>query len=232
MLLPLVVTVVAFVFGVMLLKQYVERGKPYQLVWAIALFMGCMAGLTFVLFLADGRSVFFFRAYYIFGALLMAAYLGLGEVYLLASRRAADITALIVVMFSVVGLSFISIAPVDASFLQGSNVEGGTQAISGPAIAFIAVLNTFGAAAVIGGAGYSAYRVWKRHSPAQFLAANVLIAGGTLLASLAGTLARVTASGSSFWALLAAGFVVLFAGFLLTTTPRLPTSPARATATD
>jgi hypothetical protein len=232
MLLPLVVTVVAFVFGAMLLKQYVERRKPYQLVWTVALFMGCLAGLTFVLFLEDGRSVFFFRAYYIFGALLMAAYLGLGEVYLLASRRVADITALIVVMLSVVGLSFISIASVNTAMLQGSNVEGGTQAISGPAIVFIAVLNTFGAAAVIGGAAYSAYRVWKRHSPVQFLAANLLIAAGTLLASLAGTLARVTASGSSFWALLAAGFVVLFAGFLLTTAPRLVPSTARATATE
>ena len=229
MVLPLIVTVVAFVFGAMLLKQYGERRKPYQLVWAAALFMGCLAGLTFVLFLADNRSVFFFRAYYIFGALLMAAYLGLGEIYLLASRRVADMTALIVLMLSVIGLSFITIAPVDATVLQGSNVEGGANAISGPAIVFIAVLNTFGAVAVIGGAGYSAYRVWKRRSPAQFLAANALIAAGTLLASLAGTLARVMSSGGSFWALLAAGFVVLFAGFLLTAAPRSSTSQARVT---
>jgi hypothetical protein len=232
MVLPLIVTVVAFVFGVMLLKQYVDRRKPYQLVWAAALLMGGLAGLTFVLFLADGRSVFFFRAYYIFGALLMAAYLGLGEIYLLASRRAADMTALVVVVLSVIGLSFISIAPVDATLLHGSNVEGGTNAISGPAIVFIAILNTFGAVAVIGGAVYSAYRVWKRRSPARFLAANVLIAGGTLLASLAGTLARVTSSGGSFWALLAAGFVVLFAGFLLTAAPHLPASRTRVAASD
>ena len=232
MVLPLIVTVVAFVFGAMLLKQYAERRKPYQLVWSAALLMGCLAGLTFVLFLADGRSVFFFRAYYVFGALLMAAYLGLGEIYLLASRRAADLTALAVVVLSVIGLSFISIAPVDATVLHGPNVEGGTNAISGPAIFFIAILNTFGAVAVVGGAGYSAFRVWKRRSPARFLAANVLIAAGTVLASLAGTLARVTSSGGSFWALLAAGFVVLFAGFLLTAAPRPSASRARIAATD
>ncbi len=232
MVLPLIVTAVAFVFGAMLLNQYRERRKPYQLVWAGALFMGCLAGLTFVLFLADGRSVFFFRAYYIFGALLMAAYLGLGEIYLLASRRAADITALTVVVLSVIGLSFISIAPVDATLLHGSNVEGGANAISGPAVVFIAVLNAFGAVAVIGGAGYSAYRVWKRRSPTRFLAANVLIAGGTLLASLAGTLARVTSSGGSFWALLAAGFVVLFVGFLLTAAPRQSVTERGATASN
>lgn len=232
MLLPLVVTVVAFVFGVLLLNQYRERRKPYQLVWAAALFMGCLAGLTFVLFLADGRSVFFFRAYYIFGALLMAAYLGLGEIYLLAPRRTSGTTALIVLVLSVIGISFISIAPVDTSLLHGSNIEGGTKAIGGPAIVFIALLNTFGAVAVIGGAGYSTYRVWKRHSPVRFLFANVLIATGTLLASLAGTLARVTASGSSFWGLLAAGFVVLFAGFLLTSTPRRSTAPAPVSMTE
>lgn len=227
MLFPLVVTVIAFLFGAMLTKQYVARRKPYQLVWAGALFMGALAGLAFVLFLVDGRSELFFRVYYVFGALLMAGYLGLGEVYLLASRRVADAVALGVLLLSVVGLSFISLAPVDSAALQGPNVEAGTNAISGPAIVFIALLNTFGAVAVIGGAAYSAYRVWKRHNPLQFLAANVLIAGGTLLASLAGTLARVTGSGASFWALLAAGFVVLFAGFLLTTAPLTLPTPAR-----
>jgi len=70
---------------------------------------------------------------------------------------------------------------------------------------------------------YSAYRLMRRQGPVQLLAANVLIATGTILASLAGALARTTGNGSAFWAMLAAGFVVLFAGFLLTlvrTSPR------------
>ena len=232
MVLPLVVAVVAGIFGAMVLMQYAQRRRPYQLVWAIALFMGCAAGLSFVLFLADGRSVFYFRAYYVTGALLMAAYLGLGEVYLLASRRAADMTALVVFAFSIVGFSFISLAPINASLLHGPNVEAGTRAITGPSILFIALLNTFGAVAVVGGAAYSAFRVWRRRSPGRFLVANLLIAGGTLLASLAGALARLTASGAAFWALLAAGFVVLFAGFLLTTVPRSAASARRVPAAE
>ena len=232
MVLPLVVAIVAGVFGAMVLMQYRQRRRPYQLVWAIALFLGCAAGLSFVLFLADGRSVFYFRAYYVTGGLLMAAYLGLGEVYLLASRRAADLTALVVLALSIVGFSFISLAPIDSSLLHGSNVEAGTKAITGPSIVFIALLNTFGAVAVVGGAAYSAYRVWRRRSPSRFLVANLLIAGGTLLASLAGALARVTASGGAFWGLLAAGFVVLFAGFLLTTMPRAPATPGPISSTE
>ncbi|HEX6510082.1 MAG TPA: hypothetical protein VF221_20835 [Chloroflexota bacterium] len=227
MFLPLVVTIVAFAFAAVLIKQFRERRRPYQLVWSAALLMGGLAGLAFVLFLGQGRNEVFFKAYYIFGALLMAAYLGLGEIYLLASRRIADMVAGALLVLSVVGLLLVAFAPVDTAVLHGSNVEGGTKAISGPAIIFIAVLNTFGAVAVIGGACYSALRVWKRHSPLRFLASNVLIATGTVLASLAGTLARVTSSGGSFWALLAAGFVVLFAGFLLTTAWRPRSAPVR-----
>jgi hypothetical protein len=43
------------------------------------------------------------------------------------------------------------------------------------------------------------------------MVANVLIVAGTLLASAAGTAARIAANGSWFWLLLAVGFGVLFA---------------------
>jgi hypothetical protein len=230
---PLVVTVVAFAFAFIVGRQFLARRRPYQLVWTASLTMGGLAGLFFVLFLLADRNVAFFKLYYIFGALLMAAYLGLGSVYLLAPRRAADITAAILVVVSLVGLVFVLISQVNTAVLHSSNVEAGSNAVSGPGIAFIALLNTFGAVAVIGGAIYSAWRLWRRQGPPRLLAANVLIASGTILASLAGTLARVTGNGSSFWLLLAAGFVVLFAGFLVTATApvrRAETAPRPTTA--
>jgi drug/metabolite transporter (DMT)-like permease len=215
MLYPIVVTVVATCFATVLYRQYFRRGRPHQLVWSVSLSMGALAGLFFILFLAFGRNAFFFRLYYIFGALLMAAYLGLGSVFLLATRAAAAFVAAIVVLLSVIGLVLVLQAPVSEAALHGSNVEAGTKLISGPAIAFIVILNTFGAVAVVGGAIYSAWRVLRKSGPQHILWANVLIATGTLLASLAGTLARVTDNGRAFWALLALGFVVLFGGFLL-----------------
>jgi hypothetical protein len=221
--LPLVVTIVAFLFAAILLRQFARRGRPYQLVWTIALSMGGLAALFFVLFLDNGRNEAFFRLYYIFGGLLMAAYLGLGSIYLLAPRRLANLAATIVMLLSVAGIVLLLTAHVDHAVLRGSNVEAGSNAVSGASVAFIVVLNTFGAVAVIGGALYSAYRLLRRQGPVQLLAANVLIAAGTILASLAGALARTTGNGSAFWAMLAAGFVVLFAGFLLTlarTSPR------------
>lgn len=217
MLYPIVVTLVACAFASILFRQYRERRRMYQLVWTASLLMGGLAGLSFVLFLETDRSAFFFKAYYLFGALLMAAYLGLGSVYLLAPRRMAHMVAAALVVLSLVGALFLVSASVNTADLHASNVEAGTKLVNGPAVVFIALLNTFGAIAVIGGACYSAWRLWKRQGPARLLVANVLIATGTILASLAGTLARVTGNGSFFWALLAVGFVVLFAGFLVTT---------------
>lgn len=219
---PIVVGAVAFCFASIVLRQYLRRRRPYQLIWTASLTIGGLAALSFVLFLAADRNVTFFRLYYVFGALLMAAYLGLGSVYLLAPRRVADITAAVLAIASVVGIVTILTAPVDTAALHGSNVEAGTTAIGGPAIALVAALNSFGAIAVVGGAGYSAWQVWKRRGPGNLLAANLLIATGAIIASLAGTLARVTGNGGSFWALLALGFVVLFGGFLLTMRPRAP----------
>lgn len=217
MIYPLIVLAVALVFAVILFRQYLSRRRHYQLVWTFSLALGALAALFFILFLATDRNETYFKLYYICGGLLMAAYLGLGEIYLLAPRRWANGTAIAVVLLSLLGLALILGASASSAALHASNVEAGTHIISGPSVAVIAVLNSFGALAVIGGALWSAWNVWRRSGPVRFLASNALIASGTILASLAGTLARLTGNGGAFWALLAVGFVVLFAGFILTT---------------
>jgi len=217
--------VVAAAFSAILANQYRTRRRPYQLVWCFSLALGAVAALAFVVFLAADRNLLAFRLYYACGALLMAAYLGLGSVYLHAPRRVAGATALSVMALSVVGLILLFTTPVPAAPLHASNVEAGTRLVSGAVVAFIAILNAFGAIAVIGGALYSAWRLIRGQGPPRLLVANVLIAGGTILASLAGTLARVTSSGAAFWGLLAAGFIVLFAGFLFTLPRRVRALP-------
>jgi hypothetical protein len=216
---PIVVALVALAFSSLLLRQFLLRRRPYQLVWCIAMTMGCLAAIFFVLFLGENRNELFFRLYYLFGALLMAPYLGLGTVFLLAPVKAARIVALTLIAASVIGTVLLLTATVDTHALQGSNVEAGTKVISGPAIVFIAVMNTFGAIAVVGGALFSAWRLRRKQGPAHLLAANALIATGTILASLAGALARLSGNGAAFWALLSLGFAVLFSGFLLTRSP-------------
>lgn len=197
---------------------------PHQLVWTAALTLGLLAALFYLLFLVSGHNSLLFKLYYVCGALLMAAYLGLGSIYLLSPRRYAHWTAVVLVFLSIVGAVLLISAGVDGARLaHAAQVVGpGTNALRpGAWKAMVAMLNTFGALAVIGGALYSGWSTWKRHSPPTFLWANVLIAAGTFLASLAGAAADQGSFAGSFWLILAFGFVVLFAGFLLTTrTPR------------
>jgi hypothetical protein len=211
---PAIVAVAATLFAVQVGRQYRSRRKTYQFVWAVALTMGALAALAFILFLSFDRNPFWFRVYYIFGALLMAAYLGLGSVFLLAPQRTAQLTALALIAASAAGAVVLLLAPLDTTSLHAANVEAGTGVVSGLPVVFVAVLNTFGAVAVAGGAVYSMYRVKTRGGPLRVMLAQSLIAAGTLLASIAGTAARIGGGGQWFWLLLALGFVVLFAGFV------------------
>ena len=85
---PLVSSIVSFILGLIVLDQFFACRKPYQLVWAIGLFMYCIStGMEFV---AEvwGLNEVIYRLWYLFGAVYVAAYLGMGTLYLLARRRA------------------------------------------------------------------------------------------------------------------------------------------------
>ncbi|MFN2484893.1 MAG: hypothetical protein ABR509_08235 [Candidatus Limnocylindria bacterium] len=85
--LPLLSSVVSFVFAALVLDQWLRRRRPYQLVWTIGLlWYGISAGTEFVGG-AFGWSDPLYRAWYLFGAFGVAAYLGLGTVYLLNRTR-------------------------------------------------------------------------------------------------------------------------------------------------
>lgn len=86
-LLPLASSVLSLIFALMLLDQWQTRHRPYQLVWAIGmLWYGISAGTEWFGG-AFGWSEPLYRAWYLIGAVWVAAWLGLGTVYLLARTR-------------------------------------------------------------------------------------------------------------------------------------------------
>src|SRR5205085_4489802 len=114
---PLIVAIVSLAFGVIVLSQWMARRRSQQLIWAIALLMAAAASFAFVGFLAGGSEILF-RVYYALGALLMAAYLGMGSLYLALSKRAADLILAALVIVSAFGVALILAAPVDAVALR------------------------------------------------------------------------------------------------------------------
>ena len=216
---PFSVAVLNAIFATVVWRQFVSRKRPHQLVWTVALLLGCLAAVFYLLFLAFGHNDVLFKLYYIGGALLMAAYLGLGSVYLHAPRTIANWMTGALVVASLIGIVSLMAAGIDPIRLDAAaaTVGPGTNAIaSGPWKAMVALLNSFGALAVIGGAVYSAWVTAKRRAPANFLYANVLIAIGTFVAALAGGFADQGTFAGAFWVVLALGFAILFGGFLLT----------------
>lgn len=216
---PLVVALVSAVFAGVVLGQYRRRRRAHQLIWSVALVMAFVASAAYVV-AATTHSALFFSLYYLFGALLMAAYLGMGSIQLCCRPRVARMYLYPLLVLSVLGAVAVLASPVHPAALDHLQGRPGTHAIAlGPlATGVLILLNSFGAAAVIIVAMLSGWRMRTRSATAGFVRGNVLLAVGVLIISMAGTMARL-GSGGGFWLTMALGWVVLFAGFVVLNQP-------------
>ena len=104
--LPLASSLLSFLFAALVLDQWRLRRRPFQLVWAFGLFCyGVGAGSEF-LGSAFGWSAGLYRAWYLFGAILVAAWLGLGTIYLLSKSRFGYFAGVTVVLGGLLSLAF------------------------------------------------------------------------------------------------------------------------------
>jgi hypothetical protein len=173
---------------------------------------------------ADGWTSLSFRAFYLFGAILNVPWLALGTVELLAGERwgrpCARALALLSAFATGVVLEAHLRAPVPAEGLPAG------RELFGPAPrALAAVCSGVASLVVIGGALWSAGRLWRgrRRSahagavrmPRRLALGNVLIALGTGVLGASGTFAARLGEARAFAVTLVVGVVVLFVGFLV-----------------
>ena len=157
---PLVTCIVSFIFAVTVLDQYFARRKPYQLLWAIGLFMYCVSTFTEFWWNVYGHVDIMYRLWYLIGAILVAAYLGQGTLYLLMRRRNANIIMAVLGAATVYAAVRIFTVNIDISGLTKLTGVGimptDVRAIITP------IFNTFGTLALVGGAVYSAFIFWRK----------------------------------------------------------------------
>jgi hypothetical protein len=84
LMLPLATCLVSLVFAALVLEQWWQRRRSFQLVWGAGLVWYAISSGTQFAGAAVGWSPALYRAWYLFGAILVAAYLGMGTVYLLS----------------------------------------------------------------------------------------------------------------------------------------------------
>lgn len=219
--------VVSAIFAALVLKQYVERRKMHQLMWGIALVLWTIGvGAEFFATLSEW-SLLTYRAYYVAGALLIPAWLGLGTLYLVTSRRLANIALAIVAFLSVIGIVLIAVWPIDPAQLRITPEQFVPLRIYPffPVQLLLIVLNIFGTLAFVGGALWSAYHFMQARQQGERLLATVLIAVGGGIAAGAHSLGVLSGIElfrvSEFVAVL-----FIFAGFILSNTPAKQTKPA------
>jgi len=118
--LPLLSSLLSFVFAVMVGDQWLRRRQPYQLVWTIGLlWYGISAGTEF-LGSTFGWNEPLYRTWYLIGAFGVAAWLGLGTVFLLERTRFGYFVA-----FSVLAGGLFSILSAAARASDGDPVSAG-----------------------------------------------------------------------------------------------------------
>jgi hypothetical protein len=82
--LPLLAALVSFLFALLVLDQWRHRRHSFQLVWGLGLiWYGVSSGAQFA-GAAFGWNAALYRTWYLFGAIFVAAYLGMGTIYLLS----------------------------------------------------------------------------------------------------------------------------------------------------
>jgi hypothetical protein len=95
---PLGSSVVSLIFAGLVFDQWWQRRRSFQLVWAIGLLWYAVSTGTEFAGTAFGWSEPLYRAWYLTGAFLVPAYLGVGTLYLLGKTRFGYFVAASVVL--------------------------------------------------------------------------------------------------------------------------------------
>ncbi|MDP2918624.1 MAG: hypothetical protein Q8O43_00155 [Dehalococcoidia bacterium] len=208
--LTLISSVVSLIFAVLVFIQFLTHKKPYQLIWAIGIIMyGIGTGAEFWTE-SYGLNETVYRLWYLFGAILVSAYLGMGTVYLLVKRPVAHIVMVLLGVASIYAVYRVYNAPVDLgiiSQLSGKALPGGIRMLT-------PFYNSFGTLALVGGALYSAWVFWRRKIMPHRVVSNILIAFGAILPAIGGTQLKLGGQLGLFYTLELAGIVIIFIGFL------------------
>ena len=224
--------VVSATFTVIVAAQWASRRKTHSLLWAWALLVWTLAVAAETAAALNGAwTPLTYRAYYTFGALMVAAWLGAGSIHLSASPRWARIFTWVVAALSIVGAALIFTYPIDPALLGEVDSLGFVEVKVFPFIPvriFVVIANILGSVAFIGAALYSLWHFRRRHDvPGNRVTGVWLIALGGMVAAAAHSLGALGGPGLFRITELAA-IILIFSGYLLST--RRAPAPAAAPA--
>jgi len=229
---PYFSTIVAFVFAVSVFNRYRQRGGIHLLLWAIGLIFYGLGTLSESI-LSLTPSIFVLRIWYLTGAMLTAAWLGMGTVHLLVRKgNIAQIMTWILAAVSVLALILIFVVPTTSTsydithpaseqYREIFTSKGFLSYLLAPTI----ILNLYGTITLVGGAIYSAFLFWRKRILVNRMFGNILIAAGALSPAMGGTFLRAGLTDMLYLSEFV-GAVLMFIGFMMATSTQSEPAPA------
>jgi len=219
--LPLISAIVSFIFAIVVFSRYFARKRSHLLLWGIGMVFYGIGGFCEWYYGFFGWNVLVYRMWYLFGAILVAAWLGQGTVYLLAKRKWAHTLMVLLILGSIYGAFKVFSAQLDPGLLTvsvhtGSELSGHAITTSGVR-SLTPIFNLYGTATLVGGAIYSAWIFFRKRVLLHRTIGNILIAVGALAPAFGGAFSRMGISGALYIGELL-GAVLMFIGFLRATT--------------
>ena len=220
--LPFLSSIISFIFAVLVFKRYLARKGTHLILWGIGMVFYGIGGFCEAYYGAFGWNPQIFRLWYLFGAVLVAAWLGQGTVYLLANRKLANVLMVLLALGSLYGLVRVFTTSLDPSLMTvsmhtGSELSG--HAITTPGVRILTpFFNLYGTVTLVGGAAWSAWVFWRKRILLHRTIGNILIAVGAMLPAFGGTFSRFGLPGALYLGELL-GTVLMFIGFIRATTP-------------
>ncbi len=233
--LSVISTVITGVFAFIVLRRWSEKHRPHLLAWGIGLLLYFVGTLAQVV-LTFTWSPIFFGLWYWCGALMVAAWLGQGTIYLLVRRgsiaRNFQMALILVGVMTLPWTLFLTPFNEKAWYpgadmtqiyrdevdAQGNVVREGIMAGSarGTVRFFSPIMNIWGTIALVGGAIYSAYLFRRKQIMRNRVIGNWLIAAGGLLPALGGALIRLGDPSFKYTGEML-GAILIFIGFWMAT---------------
>ncbi len=213
-------TLVTLAFAASVLNRYHLKGGNHLLWWGMGLAWYGLGTLSEVI-LGAGFNPWVLKLWYLSGAMLTAAWLGQGTVFLLVRHKGwAKWSAWVLLAVSALAAALVlsaSILPAAAHYHPDVPVSSQYREMmsrSGLMIALTIVLNIYGSLTLIGGALYSAYLFWRKKVLASRMWGNVLIAAGAMSPAIGGSLLRARL-GDWLYVSEFLGAVLMYLGFWL-----------------
>jgi len=226
-LLPFASGIISTVFAVLVFRRYAAhkragRRAAHLLLWGIGMVFYAIGGFSEAYYGAFGWNSLVFRLWYLCGAILVAAWLGQGTVYLLANRKWANALMIVLGLASGYAAARVFAAQLDpglmtASLHTGSELSG-HAIVTGGVRGLTPFFNLYGTVTLVGGALYSSWIFWRKRILLHRTIGNILIAVGAMLPAFGGTFSRFGVPNALYLSELL-GTILMFAGFIRATTP-------------